>query len=132
MPTWNPEELERLAEPDEMRIAGRRRDGSLRTPRIVWMVRMGDDLYTRSVNGPDATWFRGTRATQQARISTHGAEVDVRLVDVDTDDPVQAELDDAYRAKYGRRYPGPTASITSPLARKATVKLVPSATESQT
>lgn len=26
---------------------------SLRTPRIVWMVRIHDDLYTRSVNGPE-------------------------------------------------------------------------------
>jgi hypothetical protein len=125
MPTWNPEQLTRFAEPEEIRIAGRRRDGSLRTPRIVWMVRSGTDLYARSVNGPDAAWFRGTRATQEAHISTDGAEADVQLVDVDADDPVQAGLDDAYRAKYGRRYPGPTASITSPLARAATVKIVP-------
>jgi hypothetical protein len=55
---WTPDELARLDGADEMRVAGTRRDGSLRTPVIVWMVRLGDDLYTRSVNGPDAAWFR--------------------------------------------------------------------------
>ena len=48
----------------EVRVAGTRTDGSLRNPVIVWAVRVGDDLYTRSVNGPDAAWFRGTRARQ--------------------------------------------------------------------
>jgi hypothetical protein len=90
--TWTSDELTRIDDADEMHIAATRRDGSLRTPVIVWMVRFGDDLYTRSVNGPDAAWFRGTRAN--------------------------------HNAKY-RRYSGPVASITSPLARSATLKVIP-------
>ena len=52
MTSWTSDELTRLADADEMHIAGTRSDGSLRTPVIVWMVRLGDDLHTRSVNGP--------------------------------------------------------------------------------
>jgi hypothetical protein len=122
--TWTSDELTRLDGADEMRVAGTRRDGSLRTPVIVWMVRLGDDLYTRSVNGPDAAWFRGTRAKHEGHISADGVEKDVTFVDIDTGDPINAELDGAYQAKY-RRYAGPVASITSPLARSTTLKVIP-------
>ena len=76
------------------------------------MVRLGDDLYTRSVNGPDAAWFRGTRAHHRAT-SAPASEQGRTFVDIDAGDPVNDELDAAYRAKY-RRYRGPVASITSP------------------
>jgi hypothetical protein len=55
MSTWNPDELNQIAETDEMYIAAQRRDGTDRKPVIVWMVRLGDDVYTRSVNGPSIT-----------------------------------------------------------------------------
>jgi hypothetical protein len=121
---WTSDELTGLDGADEMRVAGTRRDGSLRTPVIVWMVRLGDDLYTRSVNGPDAGWFRGTRANHLGHISANGVEKDVTFVDIDEGDAINAELDAAYHAKY-RRYSGPVASITGPLARSATLKVIP-------
>jgi hypothetical protein len=116
--------LARLDDADEMHVAGTRRDGSLRTPVIVWMVRLGDDLYTRSVNGPDAAWFRGTRANHEGQISANGVDKDVAFVDIDEGDAINADLDAAYRAKY-RRYSGPVASITADLARSATLKVTP-------
>jgi hypothetical protein len=121
---WTSAELARLDGADEMRVAGTRRDGSLRTAVIVWMVRLGGDLYTRSVNGPDASWFRGTRATRQGHISANGVEQDVTFVDIDAGDAINADVDAAYEVKY-RRYSGPVASITAPLARSATLKVVP-------
>jgi hypothetical protein len=48
---------------------------------------------------------------------------DVTFVDVATDDPINADLDEAYGSKY-RRYSGPVASITSSMARATTLKLV--------
>ena len=124
MCTWNPDELNQIAETDEMYIAARRRDGTDRKPVIVWMVRLGDDVYTRSVNGPEAAWFRGTRARREGHISFGGLDKHVMFVDIDADDPINDELDSAYRSKY-RRYTGPVTSITSPLARSTTLKLVP-------
>ena len=103
MTSWTSDELTRLADADEMHIAGTRSDGSLRTPVIVWMVRLGDDLYTRSVNGPDASWFRGTRANHQGHISANGVERDVTFVDIDAGDPINADLDAAYRRAYNTR-----------------------------
>ena len=122
MTSWKSADLNRFGDAREVRIAGTRRDGSLRTPVIVWVVRVGDDLYTRSVNGPDAAWFRGTRPQLRGQISVGTLTADVDFVDAagDADD----EIDAAYRAKYGR-YPGPVRSITSEMARSTTLKLVP-------
>jgi hypothetical protein len=124
---WTTEQLDRISEAQEMHIAGRRPDGSVRKPVIVWMVRVGDDLYTRSVNGADAAWFRGTRVRREGHISADGVDVDVDFHDVDGDeDAIHDAVDAAYRAKYGQ-YPGPVAAITSPSARATTLKLVPHA-----
>lgn len=124
MTAWTAEELTRFAGTEEMHISGRRSDGSLRGPVIVWMVRLGDDMYTRSVNGPSAAWFRGTRARREGHISVGDLDRDVSFVDVDADDPIHAELDAAYRSKY-RRYPGPVARVTDAGARSATLKIIP-------
>ena len=127
MNTWTPDELAQIADTDEMRIAGRRRDGTDRKPAIVWMVRLGDDIYTRSVNGPDAAWFRGTRARHEGHIIVDNLDKHVAFVDIEADDPINDALDAAYRSKY-RRYTGPVASITSELARSTTLKIIPQQT----
>jgi hypothetical protein len=122
MTTWTLADLARYGDAQEVRIAGMRRDGSLRSPVIVWVVRLGDDLYTRSVNGPDAAWFRGAQLRHRGQISADGKVIDVDFVgDRSVDDDA---IDAAYQRKYGR-YPGPVKSITSPAARSTTLKLVP-------
>lgn len=121
MTTWTDAELRHFGDAQEVRIAGMRRDGSLRSPVIVWVVRLGDDLYTRSVNGPDAAWFRGVQARHRGQLSAAGVVADIDFVaSGDFDDQLDAE----YARKYGR-YPGPVKSITSPPARSTTLKLVP-------
>ena len=67
MTTWTAD-LARFGDQRKCEIAGRRRDGALRTPVIVWVVRVGDDLYTRSVNGPDAAWFRGVQMRHRGQL----------------------------------------------------------------
>ena len=69
MTTWTNADIAHFGDAQEVGVAGMRRDGSPRMPVIVWMVRLGDDLYTRSVNGPDAAWFRGTQVRHQGQIS---------------------------------------------------------------
>jgi hypothetical protein len=51
MSQWTSDKLEKIGAAEELRIAPRRRDGSLRTPVTVWVVRVGDDLYVRSWRG---------------------------------------------------------------------------------
>jgi hypothetical protein len=59
MSTWTSDELGRIAAADELEIASARRDGTLRNPATVWVVRHGGNVYVRSVNGRAAVWFRG-------------------------------------------------------------------------
>ena len=89
----------------------------------MWVVRHGDDLYVRSVNGRGSSWFRGAQIRHEARIRAGGVDRDALLVE--TDD-VNDELDAAYRAKYRRYAAGIVDSIVSPEARAATLKLMPS------
>ncbi|WNG86477.1 DUF2255 family protein [Mycobacterium sp. ITM-2016-00317] len=127
--SWPKDQLDRLGAAEEIRIAGRRRDGSLRRPVIVWVVRIGDELFTRSVNGADAGWFRGTRARHEGHVSGGGVEADVDFLGIgDVDDidhgALHNAVDAAYRSKYAK-YRGPVAAITSPMARATTLKLLP-------
>ena len=123
MSTWAGDELERIGAAEELELASVRGDGTLRDPVTMWVVRHGDDLYVRSVNGRGSSWFRGAQIRHEARIRAGGVDRDVLLVE--TDD-VNDELDAAYRAKYRRYAAGIVDSIVSPEARAATLRLVPS------
>ena len=79
-----------------------RRDGTLRQPVTMWVVRSGDDIYVRSVHGRGSSWFRGAQDRHAARIRAGDVAKDVELIE--TDDTRDA-LDAAYQAKYGRHYP---------------------------
>ena len=70
MSAWTTDELARIGEAGETDIATCRADGTLRKPRIIWVVRLGDSLYVRSVNGPDAAWYRGTRTRVLNEVTT--------------------------------------------------------------
>jgi hypothetical protein len=54
--TWTSAERDRIGSADELDIAARRRDGSLRSPTTVWVVRCGDDLFVRSYRGHDGAY----------------------------------------------------------------------------
>lgn len=123
MTTWTSEELKRIGSSDEIRLAFQRPDGTLSNPRPVWVVRRGDDLYARSVNGPTAAWYRGAQATHTGHIDAGGVSKDITFADPDPD--TGDELDCAYRAKYHRYAAGIVNSILAPQARSAAVKLVP-------
>ncbi|HVT71453.1 MAG TPA: DUF2255 family protein [Trebonia sp.] len=123
MATWTQDELGKVAGADELRISSVRRDGSLNNPRTIWVVRHGDDLYVRSVNGPSAAWYRGTQATHQGHIEAGGVSRDVTFADPGpgTDD----QLDDDYRAKYSRYPANIVSSILTSQARSTTIRLLP-------
>ena len=123
MTAWTKDELSRIDAADELEIAPLRRDGTLRNPTTIWVVRLGDDLFIRSVNGRTAAWFRGTQVRHQGHIQVGGVDKDVTFVDSDTD--IDDQIDAAYRTKYHRYAAGIVSSVVSPEARSATIKLVP-------
>jgi hypothetical protein len=120
MSNWTTDELIQIGNAGELRIAGRRADGTLRKLVIIWQVRVDDDIYVRSVNGPTAAWYRGTQALGEGHIECGGISKDVTFT---TDDSKDAEIDAAYRAKYGNG--SPVHSITSSIATSTTQRVDP-------
>jgi hypothetical protein len=125
MTGWSSEELTKIGTAEELKISSMRRDDTLRRPVTIWVVRHGDRLYVRSVNGSTGTWFRGTQTRRQGHIRAGGVHTDVNFVFVDPDDEVNDPIDAAYRAKYRRYPPSIVNSVLTPAARSATIELVP-------
>lgn len=123
MTAWTSEEFDRIGSAEELQIASLRKDGSLRSMRIIWVVRVGADLYVRSVNGRTSDWFRGVQTCHEGRIRAGGVDIDVTFVE-ESDSNINDQIDAAYATKY-RRYAGIIPSINSPTARAATLRLVP-------
>jgi hypothetical protein len=123
---WTEEELRIIGATEELRIATFRRDDTLRDPVIIWMVRLGNDIYVRSVKGRDGGWFPGARSQHAGRIWAGRIEKDVSFIE-ETDPQINDQIDAAYQTKY-RRYPSSVEHINSPAARAATIKLVPRTT----
>jgi hypothetical protein len=123
MTTWTSNELNKIGAAEELEIASLRLDGTLRAPVTIWVVRHGDDLYVRSVNGRSGAWFRGTQVRHVGHIQAGGVDKDVTFVDADP--AINDQIDAAYRTKYRRYAASIIGSILSPEARSATIKLVP-------
>jgi len=51
MTNWTSDELNKIGKAEELQIESLRSDGTLRNPVTIWVVRIHDDLYVRSVNG---------------------------------------------------------------------------------
>ena len=129
MTTWTSEELNRIGKAEELQIASLRRDDTMRKPVTIWVVRVGDDLYVRSVNGRTSGWFRGVQTRHEGHIRAGGVDKDVTFVE-EADDSVNEQIDNAYRTKY-RRYAASIVNTTlTAEARAATIKLVPRSTGS--
>jgi len=126
MTKWTNDELNKIAAAEELQIASLRRDGTLRKPVIIWVVRVGNDLYVRSVNGRTSAWFRGVQIRHEGRILAGGVEKDVTFVE-ETDTDINDKVDAAYSAKYGR-YPQYVAPMITAEVRSTTIKLVPRST----
>ncbi len=123
MTNWTSEELTKIGTAEELEIAALRGDGTLRKPVTIWVVRLGDDLYVRSVNGRSSAWFRGVQVRYEGHIQAGG--VDKAVTFVEADPGINDQIDAAYRTKYRRYAASIVDSIVSPEARLATIKLVP-------
>ena len=124
MTIWTSDELHRIGTAEELKIASLRRDGTLRKPVIIWVVRLGDHLYIRSVYGRGSAWFRGVQTRHEGQIRAGGVVKDVTFVE-ESDSAINGQIDDMYRTKYRRYAANIINSIISPDARSATIKLVP-------
>ena len=124
MTAWTNDELSRIGSAEELEIMSLRRNGSLRDPVIIWVVRLGDDLYVRAYKGRTSPWFRGLQSRHEGRIRAGGVVKDVTFVEADGDATLNDQIDSAYQTKY-RRYFDIVGDMVTPQARAATIKLVP-------
>src|ERR1700682_4153051 len=85
MTQWKGEQLDKLGKAEEVQIASIGRDGTMRKPVTVWVVRHSDDLYVRSVGGRNGHWFRSVRETHEGRIRAGGVQQDVTFVELGDD-----------------------------------------------
>ncbi|WP_086560917.1 DUF2255 family protein [Streptomyces africanus] len=122
MTAWTSDDLDRIAAADELQMAPLRRDGTVRRPVPIWVVRDGDDLFVRSFRGPDGGWWRTARASHEGHIRSGGVDKDVTFAEV-RDEEINDRIDTAYRAKYGRY----GAAYVDPMvaARSTTLRLIP-------
>ncbi|GIO54584.1 DUF2255 family protein [Paenibacillus cineris] len=122
MSTWSKEELNRIAESDDLHISPFREDGvTYGTPTWIWSVVVGDSLYVRAYYGQNSRWYQAAVQKKAGRITVAGMTKEVAF------EPVEGEIgdliDNAYRTKYkGSPY---LNSMISMRARSATVKVVP-------
>jgi hypothetical protein len=124
MTTWTSDELNKISVTEELRIASLREDGTLRNPVTIWMVRVGDDIYVRSVNGRNSAWFRGVQARHEGHIRAGDVDKDVIFVEEPNSD-INHQIDSAYATKYRRYAASIISHINGSEARAATIKLVP-------
>jgi hypothetical protein len=123
MTTWTSDELAKIGAADELEIESLRRDGTLRKPVTIWVVRVGDELYVRSAYGRTVAWLRATQVCHAGRIKAGGIEKDVAF---ESADPAAADaIDGAYRDKYRRHGAQYVASVTDAEARSTTIRLLP-------
>ena len=123
MTTWTSDELDKIGKAEELEIASVRRDGTLRKPVTIWVVRHGDDLYVRSGYGHAAAWYRGTQVRHEGHIKAGGVDKDV--IFADPDPALNDQIDAAYRSKYRGYSAQHLHPMVAPEARSTTIKLVP-------
>ena len=119
---WTTDDLNRIGDADELRIAPRRKDGTRRRAVPIWVVRVGDELYVRSWRGDGGRWYRAAQASGEGHVSAGDVSKDVALLAAG--DEVNDAVDAAFLEKYGS-YTGYVEPMVASQARATTQRLVP-------
>ena len=122
MSTWSKDELNKIAETDDLHISPFREDGkTYGTPTWIWSVVVDDALYVRAYNGKKSSWYKAALEQKAGRITAAGMTKEVSFEPVDG--AINDRVDEAYRAKYHN------SSYLKPMigarARSATMKVMP-------
>ncbi len=83
MTAWTNDELENIGAADELQLASRRADGTLRKPVTIWVVRRSEDLHVRAFKGRTSPRCRVTQARREGPIQAGDMQKDVAFVDPD-------------------------------------------------
>jgi hypothetical protein len=123
MTAWAQDELQKIAEADDLHIAPFRADGTTYgTPTWIWSVPVDGALYARAYNGRDSRWYQAAMRQKAGRVLAGGLTKEVAFEPAD-DAEINDRIDGAYRVKYrGSPYLNPMIGAR---ARAATVRIIP-------
>lgn len=119
-PAWSADELDLLARTGEVAISSRRADGSDSPWWPIWIVRVDDDVFVRSTDGPDKVWFRN--AIRRGRGRIRAGDVVMEAEFVDHRDAPQGAITAAYRTKYRTSSPW---SLDRASTSTSTIRVLP-------
>lgn len=120
---WTDADLEHIGGVDEVTVASRRPDGTLRPGVTIWAVRVGGNVYIRSARGHENPWFQRALRSGQGRLGVGATGRDVRFEVPDAD--VAEAVTTAYHAKYDHYGPRIVDSVVSPESVRSTLRVVP-------
>lgn len=120
MTQWPQQQLAEIGRAYEIRVAGRRKDGSNRTLTPVWHVVVDGAPYIRSMYGVEGQWYKGIAHHFEGAIEWDG---EVHEVSFRRDSSHDEEIDTALYAKYGTGYA--THGITNATSKQATLRIEP-------
>ena len=121
MNTCAKDELNKIAETDDLHISPLREDGkTYGTPTWIWSVVLDGALYVRAYNGKNSRWHQAAIRQKAGRITAAGITKEVSFEPVDG--AINNRIDNAYTAKYkSSAYLKPMIGAR---ARAATVKVL--------
>jgi hypothetical protein len=123
-PSFDPAALERLDRVREVRIQTTSIDGARTHRTIIWIVTAAEQVFIRSVRGTAGRWYREALRRPDVLVHAEGVELPVTAVPANDQGTIQL-VSDAFKAKYGKRAPGSTASMLQPHTLETTIRLDP-------
>jgi hypothetical protein len=95
---WPAEAMQAIVKAEELEIAARRADGTLRGWVPIWVVGVGGRIYVRTWHRRDTGWFGQVLNSRRARIRVPDLEADVAVDDIgEREADLRADVDAAYR-----------------------------------
>lgn len=84
MTKWLKDELNKIAEADDLHISPFREDGiTYGTPTWIWSVVVDEALYVRAYYGQNSRWYQATVKQKAGRITVAGMTKEVNFEQVD-------------------------------------------------
>ncbi len=119
--TFSAPDLAAIAAAEEIRIETTAADGTAHRT-IIWIMVDKDDVSVRSVNGPDARWYREATASGEVALHVDGRRIPARVepaADPDRVAACSAAIEEKYRGDPSVR------SMLQPETLPTTLRVVP-------
>jgi hypothetical protein len=123
---WTPDDIRRIGSADELQIAAKHTDGTLWRWLPIWVVCVSEKVYVRTWYRRNTGWFAHVLDSRRASIRVPGLQADVAVEDVAAGSGrLRADIDAAYRTKYGRYGTSTVRPMVAAAAAATTLRLSP-------